>query len=40
MPIDDSWVSDLTISGNCRRLGRCTARPTRNTVNSGTGMRW
>ena len=37
MPIEASCVSDFTISGNGRRLGRRIGRPMRNTSNSGHG---
>ena len=40
MPIDASWVSDYTIRGKVRRVGRRIGRPMRNTSKSGTGMRW
>ncbi len=39
MPVDDSYHSDLTISGNCSRFGSFTFWPTGTTRKSGTGMR-
>ena len=40
MPIEASCVSDFTIRGNDSRLARRIGRPTRNTSNSVTGIRW
>ena len=39
MPIDASWVSDLTMSGKVSRFGLRTGRPMRKTSNSGTSIR-
>ena len=37
MPIDASWVSDFTMSGNCSRFGSRTLRPRRNDGELGHG---
>ncbi len=39
IPIDASWVSDLTMTGNFSRRGSLIASPRRKTANSGTGIR-
>ena len=40
MPMEDSCVSDFTMSGNFSLGGTRILRPRRNTEKSGTGMRW